>query len=78
MDLSVSLKERLTWKTMHKYTLQALKSRNIRFWWIINKFDFTKNIDKPCVYKKVSGGGVIFLILYVDDILVLRNDISLL
>jgi hypothetical protein len=35
-------------------------------------------MDKLCVYKKVSGGGVVFLILYVYDILVLRNYISLL
>jgi len=28
--------------------------------------------------QKVSMRGIIFLILYVDDILLLRNDISLL
>jgi hypothetical protein len=28
--------------------------------------------------QKVSMSGIIFLILYVDDILLLRNDISLL
>jgi hypothetical protein len=35
-------------------------------------------MDEPYVYKKVSGSGVIFLILYVDDILLIGNDISLL
>jgi hypothetical protein len=28
--------------------------------------------------KKVSRSGVVFLILYVDDILLIKNDISLL
>jgi hypothetical protein len=35
-------------------------------------------MDKACVYKKVSGSGVVFLILYVEDILLIRNNISLL
>jgi hypothetical protein len=35
-------------------------------------------MDKACVYKKVSGSGVVFLILYVEDILLIGNDISLL
>jgi hypothetical protein len=30
-------------------------------------------MDEPCVYKKVSGNGVVFLILYVDDILLIWN-----
>jgi len=32
----------------------------------------------PCIYKKVGGSGVIFWILYVDDILLIENDIHLL
>jgi hypothetical protein len=35
-------------------------------------------MDKPCVYKKVSENGVVFLIFYVNDILLIRNDIFLL
>jgi hypothetical protein len=35
-------------------------------------------MDEPCIYKKVSGSEVIFLILYVDNILLIGNDISLL
>jgi hypothetical protein len=35
-------------------------------------------MDESCVYKKVSGSWVIFLILYVDDILLIGNDITLL
>jgi len=35
-------------------------------------------MDMPCVYKKVGKSGVIFLILYVYDILLIENYISLL
>ena len=31
--------------------------------------------DEPCVYKKVSGSAIVFLVLYVDDILLIGNDI---
>ena len=34
-----------------------------------------KNEDEPCVYKKVSGGAIVFLVLYVNDILLIGNDI---
>ncbi|KAK8559182.1 hypothetical protein V6N12_042464 [Hibiscus sabdariffa] len=34
-----------------------------------------RNEDEPCVYKKFSGSIVSFLILYVDDILIIGNDI---
>ena len=33
---------------------------------------------EACVYKKVSGSSAAFLILYVDDILLMGNDIELL
>ena len=31
---------------------------------------------EACIYKKVSGSSVAFLILYVDDILLIGNDIE--
>ena len=34
-----------------------------------------KNEDEPCVYKKVNGSAIIFLVPYVDDILLIGNDI---
>ena len=42
---------------------------------MIKSFDFIKNEKELCVFKKVSGRAIIFLILYVDDILLIRNDI---
>jgi hypothetical protein len=34
--------------------------------------------EEACVYKKESGSAVVFLILYVDDILLIGNDIPML
>ena len=38
---------------------------------------FLKNSEESCVYKKASGSMVVFLILYVDDILIIGNDIGM-
>ncbi|GJT76886.1 retrotransposon protein, putative, ty1-copia subclass [Tanacetum coccineum] len=42
------------------------------------KFRFSQNRDEPCVYVKASGSYVTFLILYVDDILIMGNNIPML
>ena len=34
-----------------------------------------KSVDESCVYKKVSGSVIVFLMLYVDDILLKGNDV---
>ncbi|KAL0289949.1 UNVERIFIED_CONTAM: Retrovirus-related Pol polyprotein from transposon TNT 1-94 [Sesamum calycinum] len=52
---------------------QASRSWNIRFDEFIQGYDFVKNNFDPCVYKKVSGSFVVFLVLYVDDILLIGN-----
>ncbi|GKA08478.1 retrotransposon protein, putative, ty1-copia subclass [Tanacetum coccineum] len=57
---------------------QASKQWNKRFDDEIKKFDFTQNRDEPCVYQKASGSYVTFLILYVDDILIMGNNIPML
>ncbi|GKA36842.1 retrotransposon protein, putative, ty1-copia subclass, partial [Tanacetum coccineum] len=57
---------------------QASKQWNKRFNEEIKKFGFTQNHDEPCVYVKASGINVTFLILYVDDILIMRNHIPML
>ena len=38
-------------------------------------FGFSQNSDEACMYKKVSGSVVLFLILYVDDILIIGNNV---
>ncbi|GJU98144.1 putative reverse transcriptase domain-containing protein [Tanacetum coccineum] len=54
---------------------QASRQWNKRFDEEIKKFGFTQNRDEPCVYRKASGSNVVFLILYVDDILIMGNNI---
>src|SRR5512132_957315 len=58
--------------------VQASRSWNIRFSEMIKAFGFMQTYGEACVYKKVSGSSVVFLILYVDDILLMGNDIELL
>jgi len=50
-------------------------SWNLRLDEIVKLYGFIKNEDEPCVYKKVSGSMIVFLVLYVDDILLIGNDI---
>ncbi|KAL0294442.1 UNVERIFIED_CONTAM: Retrovirus-related Pol polyprotein from transposon TNT 1-94 [Sesamum radiatum] len=57
---------------------QASRNWNIRFDEVIRGYDFIKNDFDPCVYKKVSGSSVAFLVLYVDDILLIGNDVKML
>ncbi|GJW43175.1 retrovirus-related pol polyprotein from transposon TNT 1-94 [Tanacetum coccineum] len=57
---------------------QASRQWNKRFDDEIKKFGFTQNHNEPCVYRKASGSNVTFLILYVDDILIMGNNILML
>src|SRR6187401_2773127 len=45
---------------------------------MIKVFGFIQTSGEACIYKKVSGSSVAFLILYVDDILLMGNDIEFL
>ena len=54
---------------------QASRSWNIRFDQAIKLFGFEKNIDEPCVYKRHRDKVVMFLVLYVDDILLIGNGV---
>ena len=54
---------------------QASRSWNIRFDRAIKSFGFEQNLDKPCVYKRHQDKVVTFLVLYVDDILLIGNDV---
>ncbi|KAL0412284.1 UNVERIFIED_CONTAM: hypothetical protein Slati_3818100 [Sesamum latifolium] len=51
-------------------------------WWrrakVIRGFDFIKSEFDPCVYKKISGNSVAYLVLYVDDILLIGNVVKML
>lgn len=54
---------------------QASRSWNIRFDEVVKEFGFIKNEEEPCVYKKTSGSALVFLVLYVDERLLIGNDI---
>lgn len=56
---------------------QASRSWNIRFNDAVKTFGFVRNQDEPCVYKRTSGSQLVFLVLYVDDILLIGNDADL-
>jgi hypothetical protein len=45
---------------------------------VVKGVGFVKNIEEPYVYKKVSGSAIVFLVLYVNDILLIGNDIPML
>jgi hypothetical protein len=57
---------------------QASRSWNLHFDEVVRGFGFIKNVEEHCVYKKVSGSAVLFLVLYVDGILLIGNEISML
>jgi hypothetical protein len=44
----------------------------------IRSFVFKENKEDNCIYAKFRSGKFIFLILYVDDILLASSDVSLL
>ncbi|KAJ9567534.1 hypothetical protein OSB04_003500, partial [Centaurea solstitialis] len=54
---------------------QASRSWNLHFDERIKEFGFVKSEFEPCVYTKFSGSIVTFLVLYVDDILLIGNDV---
>ena len=58
--------------------MQASQSWNLRFDEVIKVFGFVQNVEETCIYKKMSGSSVVFSTLYVDDILLIGNDVELL
>ena len=58
--------------------VQASRSWNKCFDSVIKAYGFIQTFGEACIYKKVSGSSVAFLILYVDDILLIGNDIEFL
>ncbi|KAJ9558659.1 hypothetical protein OSB04_013273 [Centaurea solstitialis] len=54
---------------------QASRSWNLQFDERIKEFGFAKSEFEPCVYTKFSGSIVTFLVLYVNDILLIGNDV---
>ena len=57
---------------------QASKLWYLKFDSTIRKFGFQENIEDNCVYAKFKDEKYIFLVLYVDDILLASSDVNLL
>ncbi|KAA3464053.1 gag/pol protein [Gossypium australe] len=55
---------------------QASHSWNQRFDQAIKTFGFEQNVDEHCAYKHLGDAKVVFLFLYIDDILLIRNDVG--
>ena len=56
---------------------QASQQWYIKFTTIITSFGFKKNIVDRLIYQNISGSKFIFLVLYIDDILLATNDLSI-
>jgi len=71
-------KENLGWRL--KKSIYGLKQAS-RQWYLKfdeRKFGFKENEEDNCIYAKFKNGKFIFLILYVDDILLASSDVNLL
>ncbi|CAM9000467.1 unnamed protein product [Rhodiola kirilowii] len=57
---------------------QASRRWYFKFYQVIISYGFEANLMDDCVYHKFCGCKFIFLVLYVDDILLATNDVMLL
>ena len=57
---------------------QASRQWYLKFHSVVSSYGFVENKVDQCIYCKVSGRKFIFLILYVDDILLASSDLGLL
>ncbi|KAL0291632.1 UNVERIFIED_CONTAM: Retrovirus-related Pol polyprotein from transposon TNT 1-94 [Sesamum radiatum] len=57
---------------------QASRSWNTHFDEVVRDYDLIKNDYDLCVYKKISGSSIAYLVLCVDDILLIGNDVKML
>ena len=57
---------------------QASRQWYLKFDRIVYSNGFKENVANQCIYMKVSGSSYVFLVLYVDDVLLACNDVNLL
>ena len=57
---------------------QASRQWYYKFHNVIISFGFEANLVDECIYLKFCGSKFVFLVLYVDDILLASNDINML
>ncbi|KAL5566878.1 hypothetical protein UlMin_030042 [Ulmus minor] len=57
---------------------QASRQWYLKFDTVVTRNGFKENIVNQCIYMRVSGSSYVYLVLYVDDILLASNDKDLL
>ena len=57
---------------------QASRQWYLKFHNVITSYCFKENVVEKCIYLKINGSKYIFLVLYLDDILLAANDLGLL
>ena len=57
---------------------QASRQWYLNFDKIVMSFGFIENKFDQCVYMKVNGSKYIFMVLYINDILLASSDVNLL
>ena len=58
--------------------MQASRSWNIKFDETIKSYSFHQSVDEACIYKLNRNNSMIYLVLYVDDILLMGSNVELL
>ncbi|KAK4386133.1 hypothetical protein Sango_2483900 [Sesamum angolense] len=57
---------------------KAFRSWNTCLDEVIRGYDFIKKEQDPCVYKKISRSSIAYLVLYVDDVLLIGDNVKML
>ena len=55
---------------------KASRQWYLKFDNVVTSFGFKENPVDHCIYLKITGSKIIFLVLYVDDILLASNDLG--
>ena len=42
---------------------------------VIRTYSIVRNGEELCIYKWINNSMIVFLVLYVDDILLIKNDV---
>ena len=53
----------------------ASRSWIMHFDKVIKMYDFVRNGKESCIYKWINNFMVVYLVLYIDDILLIENDV---
>ena len=69
---------RLSGKKGRSSSLPRVLTMAVSFYEVVKWYGFIKSFEESCLYEKNSSDWVAYMILCVDDILLMRNDLQLL